>query len=163
MADHKERRASARALVLGTPATTRALDRMWRESSANLWACALFEPAALLGDYADFLGPHVRLAAVTPASWQAFWLDEVDAARLPRNRAQGMAPFFQARQKSSAGTAFDARHMAEITAVDAIVTADTAFAAALLEMAPMFARAAQVIEIEEKRIPDSLLRALPAP
>lgn len=78
-------------------------------------------------DYFDFLAPYLRLETVHSPEWRDFWMDEVLAARVPRNRIQSLTAFFQHAYRPTPGNALDQAHACGLLECDVFLTCDRSF------------------------------------
>lgn len=106
----------------------------WRQECLAVWynAVAYGEPATR--DYADWLKPHLRDGAFDDESYQDFWIGEVEAERVPKNRLTSLVSFYQMAHKITSGNSQDQNHASYVLDVDAFLTADRAFHAVLVDV-----------------------------
>jgi hypothetical protein len=79
-------------------------------------------------DYADWLGPYIRSPVQFEESdWYAFWILDIDAARMPADRLTSLATLYQLQRPITAGNTADALHSVHLLDVDVLMTADRDF------------------------------------
>lgn len=83
--------------------------------------------------YADWAGAWLdrRRIARDRESWNRFWYHEADASRMWRTWIRRALPWAQEQVKIGPGNARDAQHAAYLLDMNAFITADRKFAAAL--------------------------------
>jgi hypothetical protein len=122
----------------------------WRLECAEVWWLAVFEGEPLMRDYKDYLGPFLRPKSIDREAWMNFWLGEVDAYAVPRNKLISLAYYFQLRHRPTAGNASDARHATHMLGTEAFVTADRSFHKVLTDLLPMFDKLARPVLLDPK-------------
>lgn len=106
----------------------------WRAECLQVWYNAIALQCAASRDYADWLCPYVREDAFSEATYIDFWMKEVNADRVPRNRLVGLVSFYQAEHKIGHGNGLDQTHASSIFDAHAFLTADRAFWKVLTEV-----------------------------
>ncbi len=98
------------------------------------WYQALVVRSPASRDYADWLDPYVKEAAFNDPTYARFWLQDVRAENIPRNRLVGLVTYYQVHHKIAHGNAEDQIHAGNLLDVDLFITADRAYYAVLLEV-----------------------------
>jgi hypothetical protein len=106
----------------------------WRASSLMVWHSALAIRTPASRDYADWLSPYVKEDAFSEPTYFEFWLEDVKAENVPRNRLMGLVRYYQLRRKITHGNARDQLHANHLLDADVFFTADQAFYACLVEV-----------------------------
>ncbi len=101
-------------------------EQWWRMESQGVWWEAL-HGALTTRDYCDWLLPYVRIEDILPEDWLYFWLRDVSADAVPRNRIQGLAHHYQTLFPIKAGNVMDTNHAAYLLECDAFFTRDNDF------------------------------------
>jgi len=140
------------ALSLHSEIDLKDPEKFWRADALTSWHAAIVERAPASRDYFDYLGPYLKDNAFGDrASYLSFWLNEVDAGRLARNRLTSLVSFFQLDSRSTHGNPGDAIHANHLLDVDLFVTADKAFAKSLDQVRSLVPGAAVVKLIDRSR------------
>ncbi len=99
----------------------------WRVDCFMVWFNALVRRTCASRDYADWLDPYVREDSFGDPSYPEFWLEEVAAENVPRNRLTGLVAYYQEHHKITHGNPGDQLHANNLLDVDVLCTADRAF------------------------------------
>ena len=111
-------------------------ERHWRLNSASIWARAL-EGSPAMRDYADYLGPYVRLPS-EPRDWMLFWLRDVRPEAMPAGRLHAAVEFLQPTERVTHGNAIDPHHAVHLLDSDLFLTADRSFFSVLRQVHSAF-------------------------
>lgn len=99
----------------------------WRFECLSVWHNAIVKRVPESRDYADWLLPYLREGAFEHTDYAKFWLEDVEAARIPKNRICGLVNFYQQEFKITHGNPADQIHTSNLLDADIFVTADKAF------------------------------------
>lgn len=101
-------------------------ERFWRLGAMIVfWKALHGDPS--MRDYRDWLLPFVHMNRISKTDWQFFWLRDVSAGAVPRNRIQGLADYYQTTFPITHGNAIDTNHATHLLDCDVFVTADEKF------------------------------------
>lgn len=106
----------------------------WRADCLLVWQEAIMKRNPASRDYTDWLVPYVKPEAFGSRSYVDFWLRDVDADALPRNRMLGLVSHYQTRRKITHGNSIDLNHASAALGVKYLLTADKAFYEVLAEV-----------------------------
>ena len=141
--EHRLRGRSALQLLQLTKPTETAVvsdadfrdpEMYWRADCLMAWYQALVARSPASRDYADWLDPYVKEAAFNDPTYTRFWLQDVRAENVPRNRLVSLVTYYQMHHKIAHGNAEDQIHAGNLLDVDLFFTADRAYYAVLLEV-----------------------------
>ncbi len=100
----------------------------WRVDCLTTWHNAIAIGVQSMRDLADWLSPYIFEGVFLQAvSYNDFWLKEVKAENVPRNRLVGLVTDYQSDHKIGHGNANDQIHACNVFDVDLFLTADRAF------------------------------------
>jgi hypothetical protein len=106
----------------------------WRAACMVVWYNALVVRAPGSRDYTDWLAPYVKEEAFQGSTYTQFWLQDVKAECVPRNRLLGLVNYYQTSHKITHGNATDQLHASHLLDSDLFFTADRAYHTVLLEV-----------------------------
>ncbi|HKY21341.1 MAG TPA: hypothetical protein VJM31_08985 [Vicinamibacterales bacterium] len=120
----------------------------WRLDNFTAWDGALLRKLPSSRDYYDWLAPAVRIESISAFEFANFWLSDVSASAVPRNRLSGLITFHQLDYKITHGNNADSFHASHALDVDHFFTGDEAFCSCLQKALSTFPRRAAVHFIE---------------
>lgn len=106
----------------------------WRFECLSTWHNAIVMRVPESRDYADWLLPFLREGAFEHPDYAKFWLEEVEAKRVPKNRICGLVNFYQKEYKITHGNPADQIHASNLLDADVFITADKSFHAVLMKI-----------------------------
>jgi hypothetical protein len=109
-------------------------EMFWRADCLMAWHNALVIRSPASRDYADWLDPYIKEAAFNDPTYKRFWLQDIRAEKVPRNRLVSMVTYYQMHHKIAHGNAEDQIHAGNLLDVDLFFTADRAYHTVLLEV-----------------------------
>lgn len=103
----------------------------WRVITLSVWHNALLKQHPASRDYRDWIAPYVKINLLEDRAFARFWMQEVDAAHVPRNRIASLVSFYQTDAQVTPGNAQDQNHACMAIDADRFLTADRPFCTAL--------------------------------
>lgn len=110
----------------------------WRTDCMATWFESLVRLQPALRDYNDFLSPYVDAEKFIGDDYSQFWMKDVKAKWVPRNRLMALAGFYQLKRKITHGNAEDLNHASHLLDVDYFLTADKSFYGVLQDVTRHF-------------------------
>jgi len=124
------------------------LDRYWRFQSARYWEDAIKNGNGGLLELARFASPRVSPHLPWGREFMLFWLRDVSTSAVPYHRVAALTQLYQQEHRVTHGNPNDINHALRVLDVEALVTADRAFAAILQSVSEQVPEAAPVVFVE---------------
>jgi hypothetical protein len=99
----------------------------WRVDCLLAWFNAIVTKSSASRDYRDWLAPYLKPRSFEDPTYLRFWLDDVIASRLPRNRLTALVSYYQLYHKVNHGNPMDQLHANHLLDADLFLTADRTF------------------------------------
>lgn len=137
-----------------------APETYWRLNCMTVWRNAVVDRIRASRDYADWVLPFLRPDAFLDESYRKFWMEDVKAGNLPRNKIMSLVSYYQLSYKVTRGNSMDELHASVLPDVDIFVTADRRFKLALDHVAAGSPRKVVLVERKGPSCLAALRRAL---
>jgi hypothetical protein len=140
-----------------------SLEVFWRSALMLIWKAALVDRKPASRDYFDWVAPYLGRRQLD--GFADFWIKDVEADLVPRNRLPLIVEYYQGHRKWGHGNPADSQHACQLLDCDAFVTADRAFYDILLAAAAHYPRAAELVLLDRSapNVVEQLAPALASP
>ncbi|GAP12726.1 hypothetical protein LARV_00462 [Longilinea arvoryzae] len=123
-------------------------ENFWRFGCWKIFYDAIVKRIPESRDYADWLLPYIKDKSFTSPSYSVFWMENVRAEKVQKNRISSLVDFYQVKHKIGHGNFGDQMHACYLLDVDIFVTADKPYYKVLLDLDNHFPKHAKPILLD---------------